>query len=153
MSSYNGSTTFVTWLFTIARNEAFSYMRKSDKNISIDDDEFILTSNKININETADLEEYKESLNISVIDVLDEIVSEDTNEEIDVLEIKENEIKKKLNQVLEKINSLPIIYSTLLIDRFVNNLPYVDIALKNNLNINTVRTRLKKAKTLLSAIL
>ncbi len=149
--SYNGSTTFVTWVFTIAKREALNYIRKTKRFVSIDDD-FLLNCNEDEKFKYEDANEDEPSIDNSILDL--EFVDDEIKEGfMDKTEYRQHQAKKKCQEIIESIESLPTIYSILLIDKYINNLSYIDIAIKNNLNLNTVRTRLRKGKTLLNELI
>lgn len=127
---------FSTWLYTIARNEALMELKKSSRFVYLEDLKNNLGTDSISkeLNTSDILEEY--------VDFVDSV---DTIEKTE----KNNKIYNKYKSVLNEINNLPQIYKFILIDREINNMKYEEIAEKYQLNLNTVRSRIRLGRLLI----
>jgi RNA polymerase sigma-70 factor (ECF subfamily) len=119
---YDPYYNFSTWVYRIARNEALLSKRYSSKNYSYEGME------EMGINMQAKGEFYEMGY--------DHRETEESAEDI------------LCNKIAEEIPELPEIYSTVLTLREVEKLKYEDIAERLGWKINTVRTRIHKAREL-----
>ena len=119
LPSYNPNYKFSTWLFNIAKNIAIDYSRKR----------------KISIGANITPDNFHSLANIG---------SGIRNSPEDKL-ISSQEYRT----LIEKINSLDEKYREPAILRFIKEYEYNEIAQELNLELNTVKTRLKRAKEIL----
>lgn len=123
ISTYNPNYEFSTWLFNIAKNIAIDYSRKKK----------LPVKNKGN--------DDSHSISINIGDGI-------KNSPEDLL-IKSQEYKR----LLEIIDNLDDKYKEIARLRFIKEYAYDEIAAETGLEINTVRTRIKRAKEQLWAII
>lgn len=116
ISDYNPQYEFSTWLFNIARNVAIDYMRKRK----------IPASGKEIDDSNSEVHSTSSGINIS------------PEEEM----IVEQEYKR----LIELIERLDDKYREVAKLRFINEYAYDEIAKELDLQLNTVRTRIKRAK-------
>ncbi len=123
LESYNPAYEFSTWIFNIARNIAIDYSRK--RKIAIE-----LKISHENTGETVNTGgEIKNSPE-------DKLISD-----------------QEYQQLIQYIDNLPEKYREIARMRFIKEYAYDEIALETNLGINTVKTRIKRAKQQLTELL
>lgn len=119
IDQYNSYYAFGTWAYRIARNQAFQALRlKKKENISLD---FVID----NITEA-------EGMTVDI----------ETPAQWNLCD----EEYEKYNKVMSIIKKLSPIYSDILLDREFHGLTYVEIAEKHNLNLDTVKIRILRAR-------
>ena len=116
IKDYNPKYEFSTWLFNIAKNVAIDYMRKRK----------IPASGK----------------------EIDDNSSEahSTSSRINISPEEEMIVEQEYNRLIELINQLDDKYREVAQLRFINEYAYDEIAKELDLQLNTVRTRIKRAK-------
>lgn len=118
LDKYDQTKKFSTWVLAIARNTAFDHITKSNS--------------KSRSAETASLDEPTASL---------PDVPDDARNPIDaIIEGQDHE------NFIKCIDGLSALYSEVARLCFIDNLGYNEISLKTGLPINTVKTRIKRAK-------
>jgi len=120
---YDPYWNFSTWVYRIARNEALLFFRSKKKTYSYE------AMEEMGINMEA-------KVGFHEVDFFDE-------------ELTPAEILA--NIVIEEIENLPDMYKTVLTLREVDKKKYEDIADELGWNLNTVRTRIHKARRLIRA--
>lgn len=118
LSTYKNDNRFSTWIFRIARNTAFDHLSH----------EKARTHKAVNL-----------TIDYSALEHVD-IPSEDDSPEEEVIGSQDHE------SFLDCIEALPDIYRDIAKYCFIDNLGYKEIAAKTQLPINTVKTRIKRAK-------
>lgn len=116
---------FMTWLKVIAKNTALDFMAREER--MLPKERTIYLDGETNSNSNVEL-------------IADEIPSP-----IDTI-IKDED--KKANEM--RINSLPETYREVVRKRLLDQMQYKEIAEATGLNVNTVKTRVARAKNLLS---
>jgi RNA polymerase sigma-70 factor, ECF subfamily len=125
---YDSKYAFKTWLYTIAINEAKTSFNKEKKKKTTPTDFSSVETGGENIS-TSEMEARSAYF---------EYVSNDTE--------YDEEVDKKYVLLLDIINQLGEKYKDIMIDREVNKMSYEDLAKKYELNINTLRSRLKDGR-------
>lgn len=121
IESYNGKWKFRTWAFIIARNLLIDQYRKENG------------KKKRSIGKKVDIE----NENLTIID------TSPSHEE-------QTHNKRNSEKIIETISSLPPLYRRAAELRFLHEYQYKSIAKELNLPLNTVKTRIRRAKLLLS---
>lgn len=133
IDTYNPLWCFSTWAYRITRNEAMQYLRKSKRTVSLDSYVKFIGS----------IEDVPELLLINGMDSSDFI---STQEEIDVVPTPEDVTDMLYQSVMEQMDKLPQHYKDIIVDREVHEMQYDEIALKHGLELNTVKTRIIRAR-------
>ena len=120
LSTYRDDNRFSTWLFRIARNTAFDH----------------LSHEKARTHKSVRL-----TIDYSALEHVD-IPSDDDSPEEEVIGSQDHE------SFLDCVEALPELYREVAKYCFIDNLGYKEIAAKTQLPINTVKTRIKRAKAL-----
>ena len=120
LSTYKDDNRFSTWLFRIARNTAFDH----------------LSHEKARTHKSVRL-----TIDYSALEHVD-IPSDDDSPEEEVIGSQDHE------SFLDCVEALPELYREVAKHCFIDNLGYKEIAAKTQLPINTVKTRIKRAKAL-----
>jgi RNA polymerase sigma-70 factor (ECF subfamily) len=130
IDQYNPHWNFSTWAYKIAQNEAMQWIRKNGNVYSLE--------------------------SVGGDQVADRIVMTDALAEDNGIELTTNpdwyfdetEDKTVLlyNKVIDEIESLPELYREIMKDRELNGMKYEDISEKYGLELNTVKTRIKRAR-------
>ena len=122
IDQYNKDYNFSTWIYAIAKNEALGQLRLKSKTLSRD---------KLSENHSKLLKVYTPltSINIEVIGPSGEKLTSSLYE-----------------KTLEEIQNLEEPYRTVIFEREINNKRLQDIAVDLGWNLNTVKTRLRKAR-------
>ncbi len=121
---HSDKSQFSTWLFTIARNMALQELKNDKKSISIDmeyDNEGTTMKDFIRSSETEDL---------------------DLNNEHDIIYLKSEIMKKSIYELKEP-------YRTVIIMRELQKMQYKDIAEKLDINLSTIKSRIKAGRRIL----
>jgi len=115
LNTFNFSYPFITWIRKIMLNEFLRYRKNKMRHIRIDE-----------------------------LDLLPKLENLEYNE-VTISSLEEREKKYKLlkNCLPEVISRLKPKFKDILYDRFINKIKYKDIAKKYNLNINTVKSRIR----------
>ena len=120
LASYKPQNKFSTWLYTIARNTAFDHQDREIVRGKLDRTDFLNEDNE-------------------QIDIADDTISPEEN----IINGQDHDLLMKC------IESLPEHYRSIAHMCYVDNLGYKEIAEKAEIPINTVKTRISRAKDLL----
>jgi len=137
IDQYNPEYQITTWLYRIAMNDAFGYIRERNKSTSMDRlrDDF-----GVDINSQGTIESN------SVQDLMEEA---EMKTEMDFYD-EEEALNARYELALTAIRDLKPLYRDILVDRLINNMKYKDIAMKYNINLQTVKNRIRRGRTLIS---
>jgi RNA polymerase sigma-70 factor (ECF subfamily) len=134
IDQYDPKYQITTWLYRIAFNESLGWIRERNRKYSIDNmEEFgveISSNNKINQSVEELLKDYEEK------------------SEKDYLE-EENHLMEQYALALSCIKGLKPMYRDFIEDRLINNMKYEDIAEKYDVNLQTVKNRIRRGKMLI----
>lgn len=133
IDQYNKYWNFSTWAYRIVHNEAMQHIRKNKMLVALEGNG--------NYNHTDNMQ-YSE-YNLLRNGAEEELVSVDPNWDLDENEDVHQMVYEK---VLKEINGLSKFYKDIMIDRELNGMKYKQIAEKHNININSVKTRIKRAR-------
>lgn len=122
LSTYSAENKFATWIFRIARNTAFDH----------------LSHDKASIRKAVHL-----TIDYSALEHID-LPSDDEGPEEEVIGGQDHE------QFLLCVESLPELYREAASLCFVENLGYKEIAARTGLPINTVKTRISRARAMIT---
>jgi len=127
LNSFNAKLSFKTWLFTIAKNETFSYIRYQKRHKTVP----LVSQNSDG--EEINLEETVPNKSLSPMDELSK--KQDTSR-----------LKKAFDQLKPKYKAVLSLY-------YLEDLSYKEIAQALNIRLNTVRTHIRRAKADLAEII
>lgn len=122
LSSYDHAYSFSTWLFTIAKNTALDHLRRQ----TTQKNDIIVT------NSVGDPSQSSMDIPDPVNSPEDAMITSQT-----------------CDAMTKAIDNLPDIYREVARLRFIEEYPYEEIAKTLNLPLNTVRTRIRRARELL----
>jgi len=136
IDQYNPEYQITTWLYRIAMNDALGYIRERNKSTSMDRlrDDF-----GVDINSQGTIESN------SVQDLMEEA---EMKTEMDFYD-EEEALNTRYESALTAIRDLKPLYRDILADRLINNMKYKDIAVKYNINLQTVKNRIRRGRTLI----
>ena len=123
LKDYNPQYEFSTWIYTIAKNIAIDYSRKR---------KIVLASGM-----TADKKNERQAKNVAGSTSPEEKMISD----------------QEYSLLIEHIENLPEGYRQIAIMRFIKEYEYQEIAQKLNMPVNSVKTKLRRAKILLSKLI
>lgn len=137
IEQYDPQYQITTWLYRIAMNEALGYIRQRNKSTSMDRlrDDFGVD---INSNGTLDT--------TSIHELIEEA---EMKTEMDFYN-EEEELMDRYEEALQAIRNLKPLYRDILVDRLINNMKYKDIADKHNIELQTVKNRIRRGRTLIT---
>jgi RNA polymerase sigma-70 factor (ECF subfamily) len=137
---YNSYWNFSTWSYTIAKNEALKKIAKSKK---LKETSMVTMNGWKNSQSDSD---YVGDLHLSKIlkECIDDYVH---NPNYDNIDFDHSENLTKV--ILEEIKNLNPKYKEILWDREVNEMSYIDLANKYDLNLNTLKVYIHKGRKIL----
>jgi RNA polymerase sigma-70 factor (ECF subfamily) len=124
VDKYDSTWNFSTWIYKICQNECLMEIRRQNALYSLDN----MVDSKIPIN-AVNNDDWK-------VETDYEFFSDEETMQSDTL----------YAEVLQEIKNLPEHYRDIIEDRIINKMKYEDIAIKRNLLLNTVRSRIHSAK-------
>lgn len=136
IDQYDPQYQITTWLYRIAMNESLGYIRERNRSTSMDRlrDDF-----GVDINSQGMLESN------SVQDLMEEA---EMKTETDFYN-EEEALMDRYETALHAIRQLKPLYRDILVDRLINNMKYKDIAVKYEINLQTVKNRIRRGRTLI----
>ena len=137
IEQYDPQYQITTWLYRIAMNEALGYIRQRNKSTSMDR---LREDFGVEVNSAGAFE------STSVQDLIEEA---EMKTEIDFYE-EEEELTERYELALQAIRELKPLYREILVDRLINNMKYKDIADKHNIELQTVKNRIRRGRTLIT---
>ena len=137
IDQYDPKYQITTWLYRIAMNESLGYIRERNRTSSIDRmrDDFGVEVNAAGLMESTSIQ--------------DLMAEAEMKTEMDFYD-EEEALTERYEMALEAIRQLKPLYREILVDRLINNMKYKDIAVKYNINLQTVKNRIRRGKTLIS---
>ena len=137
IDQYDPQYQITTWLYRIAMNESLGYIRQRNKSTSMDRlrDDF-----GVEVNASGALE------STSIQDLMEE---SEMKTEMDFYS-EEEDLMNRYEEALQAIRDLKPLYRDILVDRLINNMKYKDIAVKHNINLQTVKNRIRRGRTLIT---
>lgn len=133
IEQYNKYWNFSTWAYRIVHNEAMQHIRKNKMLVGIEGPSFYNNSEGMQYNELSLINRGAD----------EELLCVDPDWNLDDTEDMHQAVYEK---VLKDINGLSKFYKEIMIDREINEMKYKQIAEKYNININSVKTRIKRAR-------
>jgi len=128
IDQYNRHWCFSTWAYKIVRNEAMQLVRREKRFSTLED--------KTGGDRTDAIQYEEFSVN-----------SAEESWVPDYFEDEEEDYSKSMyEKVLKQIHDMPKTYKEIMIDRELGGMKYKDIAKKHKININSVKTRIKRAR-------
>lgn len=133
VDTYNPIWSFSTWCYRIVHNESMQYLRKKKNTHSL--------NGYINymgtFEDAPDLLLLDNGIDKDLLITQPEEMDSTSKEEVDAA---------LYNSVIEQMEKLPSHYKDIIIDREINNMKYEEISAKYDLEINTVKTRIIRAR-------
>lgn len=136
IEQYNKFWNFSTWAYRIIHNEAMQYIRKTKSIVRMDGNSHAHDKNGVSIM----FDEY----NLIKKGAPEELIFTDPDWELKEYQTDTQQVVHQ--KVLNEINNLSKFYKDIMIDRELEGLKYKEIADKYNININSVKTRIKRAR-------
>jgi RNA polymerase sigma-70 factor, ECF subfamily len=133
IGQYNKFWNFSTWAYRIVHNEAMQYIRKTKMLVALEGSR--------NFNHADNAQYSEHSLRHNGAD--EELVSTDPNWNVDE-EIDVN--KETYEKVINEIYEMSAFYKEIMLDRELDDMKYKDIAKKYGMKMNSVKTRIKRAR-------
>jgi len=130
IDQYNPHWNFSTWAYKISQNEAMQWIRKNGNVYSIESIGGIELTDRMIISDTL-----AEDNGISLTEDPDWFFDEQEDQRVTLY-----------NKVLDEIEALPELYRNIMTDRELNDMKYEEISEKYGLELNTVKTRIKRAR-------
>jgi len=130
IDQYNPYWNFSTWAYKIAKNEAMQWVRKNGNVHSL---------------QAMGGESLADNILLANALILDDGI-EDVSSPNWSLEETEDYTTILYKKVLEEIESLPELYRNIMTDRELNGMKYEEISEKYQIELNTVKTRIKRAR-------
>lgn len=137
IDQYDPQYQITTWLYRIAHNEALGYIRQRNKTTSMDR---LREDFGVDVNSAGTLDM------TSIQDLIEEA---EMKTEADFY-AEEDEMTERYELALQAIRSLKPLYRDILIDRMINNMKYKDIADKYEIELQTVKNRIRRGRTLIA---
>lgn len=123
ISSYDmNRSAFSTWLKTIARNTTLDVLESEKRN----------SRELISLDSANAVDSVFDNIVDSIDTPLDSIIKDETK-----------------NRTMESIEALPLLYREVAKKRLIEGLQYKEIAIELDIELNTVRTRIRRAKDLI----
>lgn len=137
IEQYDPQYQITTWLYRIAYNDALGYIRERNKSTSMDRlrDDF-----GVDINAQGQLETN------SVHDLMAEA---EMKTEMDFYS-EEEALMDRYETALQAIRDLKPLYKDILVDCLINNMKYKDIAVKYNIELQTVKNRIRRGRSIIA---
>jgi RNA polymerase sigma-70 factor (ECF subfamily) len=137
IDQYNPEYQITTWLYRIAMNEALGYIRERNKSTSMDRlrDDFGVEVNSSGAFEMSSIQDLIEEAEMKT----------DTD-----FYNEEEELTDRYEAALDAIRNLKPLYREILVDRLINNMKYKDIANKYDLELQTVKNRIRRGRAIIS---
>lgn len=131
IEQYNPDYTISTWIYTIASNEARQYIKKK----------------RAKGHRLFSALEYTNDSGNSSLDKLESIIAVENEYMVNEHTKAENEvIQKEFETAMDIINKMKDSYKDILIDRFVNDLSYNELAEKYDVNLQIIKNRINRGK-------
>ena len=137
IDQYDPKYQITTWLYRIAMNESLGYIRERNRSTSMDR---LREDFGVDVNSQGMLESN------SIQDLMEEA---EMKTEMDFYD-EEEALNARYEAALEAIRDLKPLYRDILVDRLINNMKYKDIAVKYEINLQTVKNRIRRGRTLIS---
>lgn len=132
IDQYNSNWNFSTWVYKIVKNEAMQYIRKNGQVYSLDSMIGETVSEKIMLSDLCLAGGMDDSDGYSEPDwFFDEMPL--TTEVL-------------YEMIMDEIKKLPTLYKNIMLDRELHGMKYEDISEKYELELNTVKTRISRAR-------
>ena len=136
IDQFDPSYQITTWLYRIAFNESLGWIRERNRKYSLDN----MHEFGIEVNENGGLK------GLTAQDLLNDFDDMTEQDHWD----QENELMQTYHSALRGIEDLKPMYQSILEDRLLNNMKYEDIAEKHQINLQTVKNRIRRGKMLIS---
>lgn len=136
IDQYDPKYQITTWLYRIAMNESLGYIRERNRSTSMDR---LREDFGVDVNSQGMLESN------SIQDLMEEA---EMKTEMDFYD-EEEALHDRYETALHAIRQLKPLYRDILVDRLINNMKYKDIAIKYEINLQTVKNRIRRGRTLI----
>ena len=134
IDQYNPDYHISTWIYRIAYTHSLMHLRNKKREA---------TTNFSVFDSYYDNDRMSEKIMYSQID------NEPYEDDFQTLEEKEHEKEVKEQFIIDAIDNLDPLYSSIVKDRLVNDMKYGDIAKKHKLPLHTIKNRISRGKRIL----
>ena len=135
IDQYKPEWQITTWLYKIAFNEALGYIKERNKKSSLDQ----LREFGVQVGDDG-------IINGSANGLLMEYEQKTENDYIE----EDEELMQKYESALKAIVDLKPMYKEIMEDRLLKGMKYEDISAKHKVNLQTVKNRIRRGKTLIA---
>ena len=135
IDQYKPEWQITTWLYKIAYNESLGYIKERNKKSSLDQ----LREFGIQFGEGGIIKEGATGL----------LLEYEQKTEEDFI-VEDNEMMQQYEGALKAIINLKPMYKEIMEDRLLNGMKYEDIAEKHRVNLQTVKNRIRRGKSLIA---
>jgi len=137
IDNFNPTYKFTTWIYNIAKHEAYYFYKKNKKNTAV-------LFCDMSIDESADAQDFMIN---ALFENADNDIQPYENSYVQMLdeEFDDMMLSKKYNIAMDCIDCLPDQYSLILKEKYINQMKQKDIAEKYGIKFNTVKTRIFNA--------
>jgi RNA polymerase sigma factor (sigma-70 family) len=135
IDQYKPEWQITTWLYKIAFNEALGYIKERNKKSSLDQ----LREFGVQVGDDG-------IINGSANGLLMEYEQKTENDYIE----EDEELMQKYESALKAIIDLKPMYKEIMEDRLLKGMKYEDISAKHKVNLQTVKNRIRRGKTLIA---
>tara|TARA_B100001093_G_scaffold48995_1_gene41602 strand:- start:4774 stop:5385 length:612 start_codon:yes stop_codon:yes gene_type:complete len=135
IDQYNPEWQITTWLYKIAYNESLGYIKERNKKSSLDQ----LREFGVQVGDDG-------IINGSANGLLMEYEQKTENDYIE----EDQELMQRYESALKAIVDLKPMYKEIMEDRLLKGMKYEDISAKHKVNLQTVKNRIRRGKTLIA---
>ena len=134
IDQYNPDYHISTWIYRIAYTHSLMHLRNKKR----------LATTNFSV-----FDSYYDNDRVSEKIMFNQLENELYEDDFQTLEEKEHEKEAKEKHIIQAIDNLDPLYSSIVKDRLVNDMKYGDIAKKHKLPLHTIKNRISRGKRIL----